>query len=77
MSNNFVGQNDFSMQLISVLDDIRQNNGKVKEILNNNDLVKVMSKISNYIRYDLISKTEVVTYKIPSVIENEMDTFLF
>jgi transcription antitermination factor NusG len=42
MSNNFAGQNDFSTQLISVLDDIRQNNGKVKEILNNNDLVKVM-----------------------------------
>ena len=77
MSNNFAGQNDFSTQLIGVLDDIRRCDGKVKEILNNNDVVKVMSKISNYIRYDLISKTEVVTYKIPTIIENELDTFLF
>ena len=58
--------------LISVYNEIVDSNGKISKVYNNGSLVKVMSQISNYIRYDLISKTEVVTYKLPHGIENEM-----
>jgi len=60
-------------QVMNILKEIKDSNGNVKEFFNTSNLVKVMSSISNYIRYDIISKNEIITYKVPKDINNDLD----
>lgn len=60
-------------QLSLIFNEIKESNGNIKEILNSENLVKVMSRISNYIRYDIISKNETITYKISEDISKDID----
>jgi hypothetical protein len=53
-----------------ILNEIKEANGKVKEFMSTENLIKVMSRISNYIRYDIISKNEVITYKVSTDTED-------
>jgi hypothetical protein len=64
-------------RLKNVMAEIQRDNGKIEEIFNYDNIIKIMSNISNYIRYDIISKTEIVTYKIPNIIENDIKDFPF
>ena len=59
--------------LTSVLKEIDESNGKISEIFRNESLIRVMSQISNFIRYDIISKNEVVTYRIPQSISQNIN----
>lgn len=59
--------------LTSILKEIDESNGKISEIFRNDSLIRVMSQISNFIRYDIISKNEIVTYKIPQSISNDIN----
>jgi hypothetical protein len=60
-------------QLSLIFKEITESNGNVKEIMNSENLVKIMSRISNYIRYDIISKNETITYKISEDINKDID----
>jgi hypothetical protein len=59
-------------QLSLIFKEIKESNGNVKEISNSVNLVKIMSRISNYIRYDIISKNETITYKIAEDINEDI-----
>jgi len=61
--NDNILQSD-NPRIIDIINEIKESNGKISEFLNNDNLIKVMSRISNYIRYDIISKNEVITYKM-------------
>lgn len=58
--------------LVSILKEVNESNGSVSEVFNQGNIIKIMSKISNYVRYDLISKNEVVTYNIPSSLNKDI-----
>ena len=60
-------------QLSVIFKEIKESNGNVKEIMNSSNLVKIMSKISNYIRYDIISKNETITYRVSADLTNDID----
>ena len=60
-------------QLSLIFQEIKESNGNIKEIMNSDNLVKIMSRISNYIRYDIISKNETITYKISEDINKDID----
>jgi hypothetical protein len=59
-----------------VFKEVQKSNGKVKNVMFGEEFVKIMSKISNYIRYDVISKNDNSTFKLPAPIEIDLDTFL-
>jgi hypothetical protein len=59
-----------------VLIEIQRSNGKIKNVIFDDTLVKIMSKISNYIRYDVISRNDNSTFKLPTPTELDLDTFL-
>jgi hypothetical protein len=59
-----------------VLKEVKNNNGKIKNIMCSDQFVKIMSKISNYIRYDVISMNDNSTFKLPVPMELDLDTFL-
>lgn len=61
--NDTILQSD-NPRILDIIKEIKESNGKISEFLNNDNLIKVMSRISNYIRYDIISKNEVITYKM-------------
>ena len=56
--------------------EVQKSNGKVKNIMFGEELIKIMSKVSNYIRYDVISKNDNSTFKLPAPLELDLDTFL-
>ena len=58
--------------LKNILKEISESNGSVKEIQRNETMIKVMSKIANFLRFDLISKNEVVTYNIPNHLDKDI-----
>jgi hypothetical protein len=60
-----------------VVKEINESNGKVTNIKRNSIIIQIMSKISNQIRYDTISKDSIVTYSIPSNFELMLDTASF
>jgi hypothetical protein len=55
-----------------VVNEIRESDGKVTEIKHNKFFIEIMSKISNFVRYDKISKTSSVSYSIPSSFDSEL-----
>ncbi len=59
--------------LFSVCKEIQDSNGKIKEVMNTDNIIRIVSKISNYIRHDIISKNEVITYKGPSGLNLEIE----
>jgi hypothetical protein len=63
--------------LISIYNEVKESNGSISEVLRSENLIKVMSKVSNYIRYDLISRNEVVTYNIPNSLSTKNIGCLF
>ena len=58
-----------------IINEIKKNDGKINHILNTKNIIKIMSNISNYVRCDVISKTETITYKMPASYEKEMEDF--
>lgn len=60
-----------------VVKEINDSNGKVTNVKRNSIIIQIMSKISNQIRYDTISKDSIVTYSIPSNCEFMLDTASF
>ena len=64
------------VQVETVIKEIKKDNGKIKNIINNNNLLKIMSKFSNCIRYDIISPTDNVTYRVPFALNTDIDTFI-
>lgn len=58
--------------LVSILKEVNESNGRVSEISKQGNFIKIMSQISNYVRYDLISKNEVVTYNIPTSLNKDI-----
>jgi hypothetical protein len=65
-----------SDKILDIIKEIKESNGKISNVINEENLIKVMSKISNYVRYDVISKNEIVTYKVSNDIYNEaLDLF--
>ena len=69
-STEFISKSDIEAWAIphfkKVFKEISDSNGKVTNIKKNTLFIEIMSKISNLIRYDTISKDSVVTYSIPS-----------
>jgi hypothetical protein len=59
-----------------VIKEVKYNNGKIKNVMCSDQFVKIMSKISNYIRYDVISMNDNSTFKVPAPMELDLDTFL-
>ncbi len=59
-------------QISSIIKEITENNGKIGQVLKDGTLIKIVSNLSNYIRYDLISKNETVTYNLSSTMEYEI-----
>jgi hypothetical protein len=60
-------------RVLDILNEIKESNGNIKELINTDNLVKVMSRVSNYIRYDIISKNEVITYKVSYELNNDVE----
>ena len=58
--------------LVSILKEVNESNGSVSEVFKQGNIIKIMSKISNYVRYDLISKNEIVTYNIPTSLNKDI-----
>jgi hypothetical protein len=74
MSNILIkNANLVSPRVLDILREIKESNGNIKELVNTENLVKVMSRISNYIRYDIISKNEVITYKVSYELNNDVE----
>lgn len=61
--------------LLSVFKEVKESNGNINEILKSSNIIKIMSTISNYIRYDVISKNEVITYNIPNSLNKSVFDF--
>jgi hypothetical protein len=67
-------ENDWGKnQVLDIIKEIKESNGNIKELLRTENLIKVMSRISNYMRYDIISKNEVITYKVSMEINNDIE----
>ena len=49
-----------------VFNEVNDSNGKITNVSHNKFFIEIMSKISNLIRYDKISKDSIVTYSLPS-----------
>lgn len=62
--------------LLSVLKEVKESNGNINEILKSSNIIKIMSTISNYIRYDVISKNEIITYNIPNSLNKSVFDFV-
>jgi hypothetical protein len=60
----------------TVINQIKKDNGKIKNIIKNDNLFKITSKVTNYIRYDIISPTDNVTYRVPYLLSTDIDTFI-
>lgn len=56
----------------STLSEIIDSDGKIKNIIDSSFMVKIKSKITNFIRYDIISKTDSVTYQVPEFIKTDI-----
>jgi hypothetical protein len=64
---------DWALPYISkVVKEVNDSNGKVTQVQQKTFYVEIMSKISNVIRYDKISRDCVVTYSLPY----QMDAFV-
>ena len=59
-------------QISSIIKEITESDGKIKQVLKDDTLIKIISNLSNHIRYDLISKNETVTYNLSSNMEREI-----
>lgn len=64
------------LQVETVIREIKKDNGKIKNIIKNDNILKIMSKLTNCIRYDIISPTDNVTYRVPFVLTTDIDTFI-
>lgn len=62
----------YNERVLDIIKEIKDSNGKISDVINGENLVKVMSRISNYIRYDIISKNEVITYKVSDETQNDI-----
>jgi len=60
----------------TVISEITKDNGKIKDVLKYDNVIKIMSKFSTCIRYDIISPTDNVTYRVPFTIGSDLDTFI-
>jgi hypothetical protein len=80
-STEFISKSDIEAWAIphfkKVVKEISDSNGKVTNITKNTLFIEIMSKISNVIRYDTISKDSVVTYSIPSNYDKILGTSIF
>lgn len=56
-----------NQNLISVLNELKESNIKISNILQQDNLIKIISHFNNRVRYDLISKNEIITYNVPEV----------
>ena len=65
-----------TVQVQMVISEIKKDNGKIKDVLKYDNIVKIMSKFSTCIRYDIISPTDNVTYRVPFTIGTDLDTFI-
>jgi len=64
---------DWALPHISkVVKEVNDSNGKVTQVQQKAFYIEIMSKISNLVRYDKISKDSIVTYSLPS----QMDAFV-
>ena len=63
-------------QIQLVISEIKKDNGKIKDVLKYGNIIKIMSKFSTCIRYDIISLTDNVTYRVPFAIGTDLDTFI-
>jgi hypothetical protein len=63
-------------QIQLVISEIKKDNGKIKDVLKYDNIIKIMSKFSTCIRYDIISLTDNVTYRVPFAIGTDLDTFI-
>jgi hypothetical protein len=59
-------------QISSIVKEINESNGKIGQVLKDDSLIKIVSNLSNSIRYDLISKNETITYNLSSNMEREI-----
>jgi len=64
------------LRIETVFNEIKKDNGKVKNVLEYGNIVKIMSKLGNCIRYDIISPTDNVTYRVPHILSTDIDTFI-
>jgi hypothetical protein len=67
-----INVNWYNDRVLDIIKEIKDSNGKISNVINGENLVKVMSRISNYIRYDIISKNEVITYKVSDETQNDI-----
>ena len=65
-----------ALKIEIVFNEIKRDNGKIKNVLESENMVKIMSKLNNCIRYDIISPTDNVTYRIPHLLTLDIDTFI-
>ena len=63
-------------QIQTVISEITKDNGKIKDVLKSDNVIKIMSKFSTCVRYDIISPTDNVTYRVPFTIGADLDTFI-
>lgn len=64
------------LRIETVFNEIKKDNGKIKNVLECGNIVKIMSKLGNCIRYDIISPTDNVTYRVPHILATDIDTFI-
>jgi hypothetical protein len=68
--------NWYNEKVLNIITEIKESNGKINDVVNEDNLIKVMSRISNYIRCDIISQNEIITYKVSPELQKEaMDLF--
>jgi hypothetical protein len=65
-----------TLKIETVFNEIKKANGKVKDVLEYGNMIKIMSKLGNCIRYDIISPTDNVTYRVPHILATDIDTFI-
>lgn len=64
---------DWALPHISkIVKEVNDSNGKITKVQQKTFYIEIMSKISNLVRYDKISKDSIVTYSLPS----QMDAFV-
>ena len=68
--------NWYNEKITNIVQEIKDSNGKISDVINGENLIKVMSRLSNYVRCDIISENEIVTYKVsPQVQKEAIDLF--
>jgi hypothetical protein len=65
-----------SSHIQTIISEIKNSNGKIKNVLKYDNVIKIMSKFSTCMRYDIVSPTDNVTYRVPFAIGTDLDTFI-